>query len=179
MILLPSIFALVSAVVLAGDTASAQEVSHRIADGRTVSVTTPTPGCDVQNPGAPDDRFAIDMAYGCGAVGSGVDGEGTVLVSHEPGQTTPRQFLMSHVVVLLPEATEEERQSQIVVAEFLSQGVVVQFLCFAGENADHTAGRIYCVLDQPNTQVIVGAESYDRDKAVAVLRLILGGMTIR
>lgn len=179
MIFLPSIFALVVAVVLSGDTASTQEVSHHIADGRTVSVTMSTPSCDDQNAGPPDDRFAINLVYGCGAVGSGVDGEGTVLVSHEPGQTTPRQFLMSHVADLLPEATDEERQSQITMAEFLSQGVVVQFLCFTGENADRTGGRVYCVLDQPNTQVVVGAESYDRDKAVAVLQLILGGMTIR
>lgn len=179
MILRPSIFALVSALVFAGGAASAQEVSHRIADGRTVSVATATPGCDDQNPGPPDDQFAIAMLYGCGAAGSGVDGEGTVLVSAEPGQTTPREFLMGHVADLLPEATEEERQSQIIVAEFLSLGAVVRFLCFAGERADQTAGLVYCVLEQPNTQVIVGAESYDRAKAVAVLQLILGGMTIR
>lgn len=177
MTILPPMLALASALLLAGP-AHAQDASHRLADGRTITVAMPTPGCEDQRVD-PDDRFVISMVYGCGAVGSGTDGEGAVVVSHVPGSTTPRGFLLEHVKTLLPAATEAEAEAQIMPVEVQTRGDVARFLCFSGENADHTRGLIYCVLDQPNTQVMIGAESYDFGKAADVLFLISSGLTIR
>lgn len=121
------------------------------------------------------------MRYGCGVRGSGLDGEGALIVSDLPGETTPRGYLMQHAVALLPTATDEQRQSQIFSVEAVPRegGVAVSFVCFAGENDDRNGGLIYCVLDQPNTQVVLGAESHDMEKAADVLQLIIGGVTIR
>ena len=177
MTLFSSTLAFVVATILAG-AAHAQDASHRLADGRTITVAMPTPGCEDQRVD-PDDRFVISMVYGCGAVGSGTDGEGAVVVSHVPGSTTPRGFLLDHVRTLLPAATEAEAQAQIIPVEVQTRGDVARFLCFSGENADHTRGLIYCVLDQPNTQVMIGAESYDFPKAADVLFIISNGLTIR
>lgn len=163
--------------VCVGGTAQAQTLSHTLADGRTVSVAARTQGCEDQNE-IPDPTFAISLVYGCGVVGSGQDGEGSLLVAHQPGARSPREYLRGHAAALLPNADEAQREALIITADLPTATGPRTFVCTGGENDAGTGAVVYCVLDQPGTQMLVGAQSYDTERVLAVLGLILAGVTI-
>lgn len=173
-------FAILFAVGLLGAAGAshAQEVSHRLGDGRTITVAARTEGCEDRHAREHPD-FAIAFTYGCGVAGSGQDGEGSLIVAHEPGTRTPLDYLMGHAEALLPDADDQARRSLIDAVDLPTRTGAVRFLCLWGQNAAATGGTVICVLDQPTVQVLLGTESYDIERAANTLSLILGGVSIR
>lgn len=169
--------ALAIATVWAG-CAAAQDHTATLQDGKVVTVPATTDVCGTPN-AMSDPRFAVALAFGCDDPISGATGEGSLVIAAQPGQTTPRDYLVQSAARYLPQGTEAERASLLTQATLTLSSGDHAFLCLPIENPDRTFGEATCVLDQPKTQLMVAAQSHDVNQALGVVLMFMSGVTIR
>ena len=179
MMIWPGLSTSLAALVLSGAGAvQAQELTHVLQDGRTITVPGETAACSATTP-AVDPRFAIALALECRDRISGVGGTGYVLIGREGGETTPREYLASVAADMFPDATAAEQAEQIQLVRTEFSGGTFDMLCVSGRDQAATFGAATCVLSQPRTQVVVNGHSTGVEQAYGVIVMFLSGVSIR
>ena len=152
--------------------------THLLPDGRTVSVADKTPPCDPVTDGQ-DPMFAIVARSDCRDAISGLSGGASILVGRQPGETTPREYLQSVAAEYWPHLSPAERDEEIRAGEIKFSGETHTMICAGAHDREGTFGEVRCVLDQPRTQVIIGARSTGLQEAYGVMLMFLSGVSIR
>ena len=158
--------------------------THALLDGRTVSVADKTPPCDPVTDGQ-DPMFAIVVRSDCrdavtGISGvSSISGGASIAVGRQPGETTPREYLQSVAADYWPHLSAAERDEEIRAGEIKFSGETHTMICAGAHDQEGTFGEVMCVLDQPRTQVIIGARSTGLQEAYGVMLMFLSGVSIR
>jgi|GEM_PF-5773696 len=158
--------------------------THALPDGRTVSVADKTPPCDPVTDGQ-DPMFAIVVRSDCrDAVTSisgvsGISGGASIVVGRQPGETTPREYLQSVAADYWPHLSPAERDEEIRAGEIKFSGETHTMICAGAHDQEGTFGEVMCVLDQPRTQVIIGARSTGLQEAYGVMLMFLTDISIR
>lgn len=164
--------------LLLGGAVQAQDLTHVLQDGRTITVPGETAACVATTP-AVDPRFAIALALECRDRISGVGGTGYALIGREGGETTPREYLASVAAQMFPDADAAEQAAQIQSVQTEFSGGTFEMLCVSGRDREATFGAATCVLAQPRTQVIVHGQSTGIEQAYGVIVMFLSGVTLR
>jgi len=152
--------------------------THLLPDGRTVSVADKTLPCDPAIDGQ-DPMFAIVVRSDCRDAISGFSGGASIAVGRQPGETTPREYLQSVAADYWPHLSLAERDEEIRTAEFKFSDETHTMICAGAHDREGTFGEVMCVLDQPRTQVIIGARSTGLQEAYGVMLMFLTGVSIR
>jgi hypothetical protein len=162
---------------LAAGSATAQERSHRLQDGRILTVTAETP-CGAPRP-EEDPRFAFLVTFSCFDDVSGVSGEGFFAVGAQAGETTPEEYLLGIAEEYWPDLSVEARKSRIVPATGTGRQGSLAVLCLFGADAEQARGEATCVVDHPRTQVIMHARSSEAEAALGVLTMFISGVSVQ
>jgi hypothetical protein len=166
-----------AALGLAAGSATAQDLSHQLQDGRTLTVMAETP-C-----GAPrredDARMAFLVTFTCLDDVSGLAGEGFFAVGAQPGETTPREYLLAIAEEYWPERSAEAREAEIIPATATGMSGSFAVLCVLAADAEQARGEATCVVDHPRTQVIMQGRSSGAEAALGVLTMFISGVSVR
>ena len=158
-------------------TASApnQATDIALADGRRATLPVTAPRCSpgrVENPGA-----STIITFACGSA------EVQILVSIPPLEYPPHIVLQEMASRWQPEfmSWPADQRANFLrrEARTLMGGATAFFHCLTYDDVAAFEGKAYCILDQPQSQLVVAAEAPMASDAAQALQAVLSQVRIR